>query len=92
MNGKRFLSKITSPVFVPLRRFLVWLDDGVGTCNMKLTLAPRWDESENILEDPPHNQISELGKKISKDKANLTGWNDDDDGGVLNEIKVGVNS
>jgi hypothetical protein len=91
MNGKRFLSKITSPFFVPLRRFLVWLDDGVGTCNMKLTLAPRWDESEKTFKDTPHNQISELGKKISKDKANLAVW-DDDDNDVLNEIKVGVNS
>ena len=40
---RKFLSKITSPIFVPLRRFVVWGDSKFGTCDMKLTLEPRWD-------------------------------------------------
>ncbi len=40
---RKFLSKITSPIFVPLRRFVVWGDSKFGTCDMKLSMEPRWD-------------------------------------------------
>ena len=40
---RKFLSKITSPIFVPLRRFVVWGDSKFGTCNMKLSIEPRWN-------------------------------------------------
>jgi len=39
---RRLLSKLTSPFFVPLRRFVVWGDRTSGTCDMKVTLVPRW--------------------------------------------------
>ena len=55
---RRLIGRITSPIFVPLRRFVVWGDTRFGTCDMKLTLEPRWnhaldgfadmDESVNI--------------------------------------------
>lgn len=67
----RTLSKITSPFFVPLRRLIVWLDDKVGTCDHQLVLQPRpcfvTFNTDSVL------QISELEKKVSKDKANLKG-------------------
>ena len=59
---RKVLSKITSPIFVPLRRFVVWGDKTFGTCDMKLTLEPR----------------SELKKKLSKDQANLVGLGEDE--------------
>jgi|TARA_R110000796_G_scaffold166381_2_gene283320 hypothetical protein len=40
---KRFLGRLTSPIFVPLRRLVVWGDTRFGTCEMKLALEPRWD-------------------------------------------------
>ena len=40
---RKFLSKITSPIFVPLRRFVVWGDSKFGTCDMKLSIKPRWN-------------------------------------------------
>ena len=74
---RRLLSKITSPIFVPLRRFVVWGDKTFGTCDMKLTLEPRWETPLNgfadIDEGTASMRISELGKKISKDKANIQG-------------------
>lgn len=42
---RRFLSKLTSPFFVPLRRLVVWGDRTFGTCEMKLTMEPRWGSS-----------------------------------------------
>ena len=44
---------------------------------MKLTLAPRWVEETNIIEDISTEKISELSKKISKDKANFNSLNSD---------------
>ena len=67
----RTLSKITSPFFVPLRRLIVWLDDKVGTCDHQLVLQPR--PCFVTFETDPVLQISELEKKVSKDKANLQG-------------------
>jgi hypothetical protein len=40
---RKFLSKITSPIFVPLRKLVVWGDSKFGTCDMKLSIEPRWN-------------------------------------------------
>ena len=66
----RTLSKITSPFFVPLRRLIVWLDEKIGICDHQLVLQPR---PFVTFETDPVTQISELEKKVSKDKANLKG-------------------
>lgn len=68
------VGRLTSPIFVPLRRLVVWGDDKFGTCDMKLSIEPR---KENVLDgfadiDTPAEPASELMKKVSKDKANLT--------------------
>ena len=42
---RRILGRLTSPIFVPLRRLVVWSDRRFGTCDMKLTMEPRWDTS-----------------------------------------------
>lgn len=70
---RRLLSKITSPIFVPLRRFVVWGDKTFGTCDMKLTLEPRWEIPLDGFADIDEEPISELQKKLSKDQANLVG-------------------
>ena len=70
---RRLLSKITSPIFVPLRRFVVWGDNTFGTCDMKLTLEPRWESPLNGFADIDEESLSELQKKLSKDKANIFG-------------------
>ncbi len=42
MNGFRsMIGKITSPIFVPLRRFVVWGDKNFGTCDSRLEIVPR---------------------------------------------------
>jgi hypothetical protein len=69
---RRLLSKITSPIFVPLRRFVVWGDKTFGTCDMKLTLEPRWETPIEVITDNEES-LSELQKKLSKDQANLVG-------------------
>jgi|TARA_A200000159_G_C7083673_1_gene239592 hypothetical protein len=43
MSVRRIIGKITSPFFVPLRKLVVWGDKNFGTCDMKLTLEPRWN-------------------------------------------------
>ena len=70
---RRLLSKITSPIFVPLRRFVVWGDKTFGTCDMNLTLEPRWETPLDGFADIDEEPISELQKKLSKDQANLVG-------------------
>ena len=70
---RKFLSKLTSPFFVPLRRFVVWGDDKFGTCDMKLTMEPRWESPLNGFADIDEESLSELQKKLSKDKANIFG-------------------
>ena len=45
MSVRRIIGKITSPFFVPLRKLVVWGDKNFGTCDMKLTLEPRWDNT-----------------------------------------------
>jgi len=74
---RRLLSKITSPIFVPLRRFVVWGDKTFGTCDMKLTLEPRWETPIEVITDDEES-LSELQKKLSKDKANIVGLGDEE--------------
>ena len=69
MTFRTTIGRFTSPLFVPLRRFVVWMDDKVGTCDHKLTLQTRCEI--DIVQEVP--QISLLEKKLSKDKANLEG-------------------
>ena len=75
---RRLLSKITSPIFVPLRRFVVWGDNTFGTCDMKLTLQPRWESPLNGFADIDEESLSELQKKLSKDKANIVGLGEEE--------------
>lgn len=72
---RKLLSKITSPIFVPLRRFVVWGDKTFGTCDMKLSIEPRWESPLSGFADIDEEtvRISELKKKLSKDQANLVG-------------------
>lgn len=42
---RRLIGRMTSPIFVPLRRFVVWGDTRFGTCDMKLTLESRWNHT-----------------------------------------------
>lgn len=41
---REFIGKFTSPIFVPLRRLIVWSDEKLGTCDHKLVLVPREEE------------------------------------------------
>ena len=75
---RKWLGRLTSPFFVPLRRFVVWGDKAFGTCNMKLTIEPRYEDNPlkgfaDMDESPSQTTLSELEKKISKDKANIQG-------------------
>ncbi len=87
---RRTLSRFTSPFFVPLRRLIVWLDDKVGTCDQQLVLQPRACFLDYSKSDPTGKyqqqakQISELERKVSKDKANIVGLGEraSDDGEV----------
>jgi len=65
------VGRITSPVFVPLRRLIVWLDGKVGTCDHQLVLERRSCFIEMDLYQEPVEQISEINKKLSKDRATL---------------------
>ncbi len=73
---RKFLSYLTSPIFVPLRKLVVWGDNKFGTCDMKLSLEPRWNDTLVGFADidEPSDTASELMKKVSKDKANLHNW------------------
>ena len=53
MNFRKTIGKITSPVFVPLRRLIAWTDDKFGTCDHQLVLQPRacFLKGLNDLED-----------------------------------------
>jgi len=75
---RKWLGRLTSPFFVPLRRFVVWGDRKFGTCDMKLTIEPRYDDNPlrgfaDIDETSSQTTLSELEKKLSKDKANIQG-------------------
>lgn len=43
---RKIIGKITSPIFVPLRRLVAWSDDKFGTCDHKLVVVSRKDEEE----------------------------------------------
>ena len=77
---RKVLSKITSPIFVPLRRFVVWGDKTFGTCDMKLSIEPRWESPLSGFADIDEEtvRISELQGKVSKDKVNITGLGEEE--------------
>lgn len=41
---RRWIGKLTSPFFVPLRKLIVWSDSKIGTCDHKLILVKREEE------------------------------------------------
>jgi|TARA_R100000742_G_C4273526_1_gene93096 hypothetical protein len=46
MNWRKVVGKITSPIFVPLRKVLVWGDQNFGSCDYQLSLEKRSGEDE----------------------------------------------
>jgi len=44
---RKLIGKITSPVFVPLRRLVAWGDQNFGTCDHTLMVVPRTENSES---------------------------------------------
>jgi len=65
---RKWLGRLTSPFFVPLRRFVVWGDRKFGTCDMKLTIEPRYEDNPlrgfaDIDEGTTQTTLSELGVK-----------------------------
>jgi len=38
---RRLVGRFTSPLFVPLRRFVAWGDRNFGTCDHTLVVVPR---------------------------------------------------
>lgn len=72
MNLRKLIGKFTSPIFVPLRKLVVWSDNNFGTCDYKLSLEPRVIQENTTYEGEIHvKEISELMKKVSKDRAEL---------------------
>ena len=69
---RKLIGKITSPIFVPLRKLVVWGDEQFGTCNHKLSVVPR--EYKETLKPKEVHTASELEKKLSKDRANLNNY------------------
>lgn len=57
---RKFIGRLTSPIFVPLRRFVVWGDTRFGTCDMKLTLEPRWNHALDGFADMDESINSNL--------------------------------
>ena len=74
---RKWLGRLTSPFFVPLRRLVVWGDKTFGTCDMKLTLEPRYEDHPlrgfADIDETSNQRLSELQIKLSKDKANIEG-------------------
>ena len=74
---RKRLGRLTSPFFVPLRRFIVWGDKTFGTCDMKLTLEPRYQDHPlrgfADIDESTNDRLSELQIKLSKDRANIEG-------------------
>jgi hypothetical protein len=78
MNIRRIIGKFTSPIFVPLRRFVAWGDQNFGTCDHRLMVVPvQYESEEEETEENNPPTISELQKKISKDKANMEVWDEE---------------
>ncbi len=80
MSIRKSIGKLTTPIFVPLRKLVVWSDNKIGTCDMKLTIEPRGISNLDGFADMDNNSrpLSELQKKISKDKANILGLGEKD--------------
>ena len=80
MSIREKIGKLTTPLFVPLRKMVVWSDKKIGTCDMKLTLEPRNPSDLDGFADMDYSNetISELQKKRSKDKANIVGLGEKD--------------
>ncbi len=74
---RKWLGRLTSPFFVPLRRFIVWGDKTFGTCDMKLTLEPRYQDHPlrgfADIDESTNERLSELQIKLSNDRANIEG-------------------
>ena len=74
---RKWLGRLTSPFFVPLRRFIVWGDKTFGTCDMKLTLEPRYQDHPlrgfADIDESTNDRLSELQIKLSMDRANIEG-------------------
>jgi len=60
MVVKEVLSKITSPVLVPLRRIIAWFDQKIGVCDSTLVVVPR--NSSYLKEDD--NLMKTVGSLI----------------------------
>ena len=73
MSIRQIIGKITSPFFVPLRKLVVWGDKNFGTCDMKLSIEPRYHALDGFADMDDIPQISELMQKVSKDKVNVQG-------------------
>ena len=73
MIMRKLIGKITSPIFVPLRKLVVWGDEQFGTCDHKLSVVPR-KYKETLKPEIAVQPVSELEKKLSKDKANLNNY------------------
>ena len=75
---RKWLGRLTSPFFVPLRRFIVWGDKTFGTCDMKLTLEPRYQDHPlrgfADIDESTNDRLSELQIKTSKDWASRNEW------------------
>jgi len=77
MSLRKKIGKLTSPLFVPLRRLIAWTDNKFGTCDHQLVLQPR--PCFISFESEPVDKISELMKKVSKDKAHLQELDDSEE-------------
>jgi|TARA_R110002020_G_scaffold316555_1_gene531763 hypothetical protein len=49
MSLRKIIGKITSPIFVPLRKIVAWGDQNFGTCNATLVVVDR--DSDYTPED-----------------------------------------
>lgn len=72
MSLRKLVGKFTSPIFIPLRKFIIWGDTRFGTCDMKLTLESRWENPLNGFADMDEEtkEISKLMGTVSKERMN----------------------
>ena len=79
MSLRKSIGRFTSPIFVPLRKLMVWADEKFGTCDEQLVLQPRLCYLETIVEHEGNLiKASELEKKLSKDRVNVQGLGNKD--------------
>jgi len=62
MRFRIWVGRITSPFFVPLRRFIAWADEQFGTCDHQLILQPRpcFVEFRNEVFESPKESLNLL--------------------------------